>query len=202
MTDATIDHLEKFRAALEDAGVTHDTVDPASATDAIASAVEEPAVGVQLSDDPDLAGALADVAPPEHVETEFSPSSLHAATTGVTPVRLGVAALGSLLVRSGSDGDELVALYPERHVAVLAASDVVPDLDAATDWLDDEVDAGRDSYVFATGVSATADMGALVEGVHGPTNVHVVIVDDREATDREATDRADASDRESTTSNA
>jgi L-lactate dehydrogenase complex protein LldG len=197
MTDVTIDHLDTFRAALADAGVTHDTVDPTSATDAIASAVEEPAVGVPLSDESDLAQALGDVEIPEYVETDFAPSSLHAATTGVTPVRLGVAALGSVLVRSGADGDELVALYPERHVAVLAASDVVPDLDAATDWLGEEVDAGRDSYVFATGVSATADMGALVEGVHGPTNVHVVIVDDRDASDR-----AETSDREPTTTNA
>lgn len=197
MTDVTIDHLDTFRAALADAGVTHDTVDPTSATDAIASAVEEPAVGVPLSDESDLAQALGDVEIPEYVETDFAPSSLHAATTGVTPVRLGVAALGSVLVRSGADGDELVALYPERHVAVLAASDLVPDLDAATDWLGEEVDAGRDSYVFATGVSATADMGALVEGVHGPTNVHVVIVDDRDASDR-----AETSDREPTTTNA
>ncbi|WP_227134333.1 LUD domain-containing protein [Halorubellus salinus] len=181
MTDPAIDHVDAFRASLEAAGVTHETVALGEATAAIERAVEEPTVGVPVHVDASL---------PASVDTEFSPSDLHAATTGVTPARLGVAALGSLLVPSGEHGDELVALYPERHVAVLAASDVVPDLDAATDWLQSEVDAGRDSYVFATGVSATADMGALVEGVHGPTNVHVVLVDDREATSGDDTTNA------------
>jgi L-lactate dehydrogenase complex protein LldG len=114
---------------------------------------------------------------PATVKTEFRPSDLRTARTGVTPVRAGVADVGSLLVPSTSRRDELVSLYPERHVAVLHASDVLPDLDAAVAWVDDEVETGRDSYVLATGASATADMGALVEGVHGPKAVHLVIVD-------------------------
>jgi len=31
----------------------------------------------------------------------------------------------------------------------------------------------------ATGPSATADMGALVRGAHGPERVHVLLIDDR-----------------------
>jgi len=166
MSESTLDSLDAFRAALDDAGVTHETVPAADARAAIARAVEDPAVGVPLHGDVEL---------PDRVDVDYSPSALQAATTGVTPARLGVAETGSLLVRSTAAGDELVALSPERHVAVLDAADVVPDVQTATAWLDDEVDAGRDSYVFATGASATADMGALVEGVHGPTDVHVVV---------------------------
>jgi len=29
----------------------------------------------------------------------------------------------------------------------------------------------------ATGPSATGDMGALVQGVHGPSEVHVIVVE-------------------------
>lgn len=175
MPESTLGDLETFRAALDDAGVAHETVDPGDATAAIDRAVEEPAVGTDLH---------VDVALPGVVATDFAPSDLKAARTGVAPARLGVAETGSLLVRSNGEGDELVSLYPERHVAVVRSTDLVADLDAGIDWLDAEVetagragvDSGRDSYVFATGASATADMGALVEGVHGPTDVHVVIV--------------------------
>lgn len=165
------DPLAAFRDALDGAGVTHETVQPPGATAAVDRAVEEPAVGVPVDT----------VELPAGVATDFAPTDVRDARTGVTPAALGVAATGSVLVESSQRGDELVSLYPKRHVAVVRADDVVADVPAATTWLADEVDAGRDSYVFATGASATADMGALVEGVHGPSHVHVVVVDDRDA---------------------
>jgi L-lactate dehydrogenase complex protein LldG len=164
--------LDDFETALDDAGVTYDVAAANEVTEAVERAVEPPAVGVDLH---------VDAALPDLVETEFSPSTLRAARTGVTPAALGVASVGSVLVESSAGSDELVSLYPARHVAVVHVDDVVADLAAATDWLAAEVDAGRDSYVLATGASATADMGALVEGVHGPSHVHVVIVAERDA---------------------
>jgi L-lactate dehydrogenase complex protein LldG len=170
-SESTGDLLAAFRDALDSAGVTHETVRPAGATAAVDRAVEEPAVGVPVDT----------VELPAGVATDFAPTDLRAARTGITPAALGVAATGSVLVESSARGDELVSLYPKRHVAVVRADDVVGDVPAATTWLADEVDAGRESYVFATGASATADMGALVEGVHGPSHVHVVVVDDEGA---------------------
>jgi L-lactate dehydrogenase complex protein LldG len=46
----------------------------------------------------------------------------------------------------------------------------------AFDWLGDEFRAKRDSVVLATGPSATADMGALVQGAHGPKTVDIILV--------------------------
>lgn len=171
MSESTRDPLDAFRDALDGAGVTHETVHGDGATAALDRAVEEPAVGVPVD-------ASAGVELPAGVATDFAPTDLRSARTGVTPAALGVAETGSVLVESSERADELVSLYPERHVAVVRADDVVPDVPAATSWLADEVDAGRESYVFATGASATADMGALVEGVHGPSHVHVVVVDE------------------------
>lgn len=171
MSESKREPLDAFRDALDEAGVTHETVQPAGATAAVDRAIEDPAVGVPV----DVADA---VELPAGVATDFAPTDLRSARTGVTPAALGVAETGSVLVESSPRGDELVSLYPERHVAVVRADDVVPDVPAATSWLADEVDAGRESYVFATGASATADMGALVEGVHGPSHVHVVVVDE------------------------
>lgn len=70
-----------------------------------------------------------------------------------------------------------MSLYPERHVAILREEELHADMDEAFAWLGEEFAAGRDSYVFATGASATADMGEMVEGVHGPAEVHVVVLE-------------------------
>jgi len=132
--------------------------------------VEPPAVGAPL---PFERVALEGT----RVETEFSPSALREARTGVTPAGLGIADYGTVTVRSTSGADELVALYPERHVAVLQERDLVPDVAAAFDRLDDEFDDGPDGQVLATGPSSTADLGALIEGVHGPDDVRILVLE-------------------------
>jgi L-lactate dehydrogenase complex protein LldG len=108
-----------------------------------------------------------------------SPAELEAAHTGITAAGLGVADYGTVTIRSTPGGEEFVSLYPERHLVVLAASDIVPDMPAAFDRLADEFEAGHTSQVLATGPSATGDMGSIVRGVHGPQEVHIVIVEDR-----------------------
>ncbi|MCT9094462.1 LUD domain-containing protein [Haloarchaeobius sp. HME9146] len=162
---------DAFTESVAETGATVDVVPAADAESAIAAAVDAPAVGTPLP--------FEGVGLPEPVGTDPSPSDLADAETGVTPARLGVAALGSILIRSTPEGDEPVSLYPNRHVAVVAASALVDGTRDAVDWLADEFESGRDSYVFATGPSATADMGGLVEGVHGPNEVHVIVIEDR-----------------------
>jgi L-lactate dehydrogenase complex protein LldG len=141
-------------------------------SDAMEEAIETPAVGVAL----DIDGISLD---DDNVTCSPSTGELADAKTGVTPAALGVAAHGSVVLQSSSDGTEPVSLYPPRHVAVVRESDIVPDVRDALDLLDGEFDDGRRSAVFATGVSATGDMGALVEGVHGPADVRVIVVEGR-----------------------
>lgn len=107
------------------------------------------------------------------------PAELDAARTGITPAGLGVADYGTVTIRSTPGGEEFVSLYPERHVVVLAASDIVPDMPTAFERLAEEFESGLDSQILATGPSATGDMGDIVHGVHGPQEVHVVILEDR-----------------------
>ncbi|MBP1987760.1 LUD domain-containing protein [Halolamina salifodinae] len=161
-----------FTDALDGLGVESTRTTAAGFPDALAATVEGPAVGTPLPfDGVSLDGA--DVAVPP------TPDQLRTAKTGVTPVFGGIAEYGSVVVESRPEGDELVALYPERHVAVLRESDLVAGVDDATDYLRERFEAGRDSAVLATGVSATADMGATVEGVHGPREVRVIVLSDR-----------------------
>jgi len=161
-----------FVDALDGLGVGSTRTTAAELPDALAGAIEGPAVGTPLPfDGVSLDGAGVTVPP--------TPDQLRTATTGVTPVFGGVAEYGSVVVESRPAGDELVALYPERHVAVLRESDLVAGIEDTTDTFRESFDSDRDSAVLATGVSATADMGATVEGVHGPREVHVIVLSDR-----------------------
>lgn len=160
--------LDRFRDRLDDFDVSHTTVAPGGVSDAVRAVVEPPAVGVSL---PEGRGEL-----PSGVPTEWSPADLRGAATGVTPASLGIADYGSLVLPTTADGVEPVSLFAERHVAVVGADDVVGGMADALTHLGDRFRADRESVIVATGPSATADMGALVQGAHGPKAVHAIIV--------------------------
>jgi L-lactate dehydrogenase complex protein LldG len=114
---------------------------------------------------------------PDSVQVDPTPADLRAATTGVTAATLAVADYGSILLESDPEGTEAVSLFPDRHVAVLDSRDVVPDMRTAFAELGPKLREGA-SGVLATGPSATADMGELVRGAHGPETVEVVVLDE------------------------
>jgi len=165
MSDASI---SAFAAALAELDVTLSRTTPDGCAAAVADVVAGEAVGVPLGDGLDL---------PETVRTEPTNGDLEAADTGVTPATFGIAETGSVYLEADHPGTEPVSLYPFRHVAVLRAADLLPDVPSAVDRLGPALRDG-DSGIVATGPSATADMGALVVGAHGPGEVHVVLVEE------------------------
>jgi L-lactate dehydrogenase complex protein LldG len=167
MSTGLVSSFEESLAALD---VASSRTTPDGFTAALADAVERPAVGAPLGFD---AISLADT----DVLVRPTTAELEVARTGVTAAGLGIAERGTVVIQSGPGGDEPVSLYPERHVAVLRESDLVGSVGDALEWLGGEFAAGRDSAVLATGASATADMGELVRGVHGPGEVHVLVVE-------------------------
>lgn len=163
--------LETFRSSLGGTTTVH-TCPAADFEQVLPEALAEPAVGTSLPFD---GVSLAETA----VETDPSPRALEEAQTGVTPARHAIADYGTVTIPSDAAGSELVSLYAHRHVAVLPASAIAPDMRTAYERFAEDADAGVDSQVLATGPSATADMGTLVHGVHGPHEVHVVVLEDR-----------------------
>ena len=93
---------------------------------------------------------------------------------GVTRAICGVADTGSILEME-SQGDKLQAsLLTEIHLAVLHTSDIYPSLSDAI-----HLTRSSKSAVFITGPSRTADIEmTLTIGVHGPGELHVLLVDD------------------------
>ena len=105
---------------------------------------------------------------------------LHSAEAGVFRAEWGLAPQGVLAVELPSDAMGTVSLVPETSVIVLSADSVVDDGKILFEKLADAFEEGRTNWVIVSGPSATADMGALVQGVHGPERVHVIIIQDDE----------------------
>jgi L-lactate dehydrogenase complex protein LldG len=166
------DTIDEFAASLDGADVACTRTEAADLAAVLDDVVDDPAVGAPLGID---GVSLEDTT----VQTPPTPQLLSDAATGVTRVHGGIVEYGSFVIQADEAGTEPVSLYPREHVGVVCASDLHDNVHAAVDWLGDEFDAGRDTAVLATGPSATADMGELVTGVHGPQTVHAVVVTDR-----------------------
>lgn len=95
----------------------------------------------------------------------------------MTSAAFAAADYGSIILPSTDEGSELVSLFVDRHVAVLDEGDVVPDMAAAFERFGDEIPEVYGDAIIATGPSVTADMGALVTGAHGPSEMRVVVVE-------------------------
>lgn len=119
-----------------------------------------------------------DVSLPNTVTIDPTPAELKTAQTGVTPAAFAIADYGSIVLPSTAAGSELVSLYVDRHIAIVDETDIVSDMERAFDRFGREMPDAYGSAIIATGPSATADMGSLVTGAHGPSDVGVVIVED------------------------
>ena len=155
-----------FKRRLDALGVTVTEGSETACAELVGEAAGDPAVGVPLD-----AGSL-----PDRIETDPTTADLRAAHTGVTGAELGVAAYGSVAIEADAAGTEPVSLFVDRHVVVLREADLVPDMPDAFEWLGPRARDESTDVVFATGPSATADMGGLVHGAHGPKEVHVVLL--------------------------
>jgi L-lactate dehydrogenase complex protein LldG len=162
--------LESFEDSLRSLNVECVRVEPDAVAEAIVEVATEPAVGIPLE--------RGGVRLPDSVSVDPAPAELDRAETGVTPASFAVANYGSVALPSRDDGSELVALYVDHHVVIVDERDVVADMEAAFDRFDGMARDGDDDVILATGPSATADMGELVRGAHGPSDVTVVLVED------------------------
>jgi L-lactate dehydrogenase complex protein LldG len=103
-------------------------------------------------------------------------AALESLQIGLTGSLAGIAESGTVAVVSGPGRSRLASLLPPVHIAVLRAERLYASLDAFFAAHPDVADAGS-NLVLITGPSRTADIEmTLTRGVHGPGEVHVVLV--------------------------
>ena len=151
---------------------------PRSAVD-LRAAVERIATGsIAVAEPLDLPPELfADVRKLPGMILGRSEEDLAGCEVGVTEAFAGVARTGSVCVTVDHDYAGPISLLTRLHIAVVAAETIVerPGDLFRPDCLDGK--GLQRNFVFITGPSATADMGPLVRGVHGPHQLHIVILE-------------------------
>jgi L-lactate utilization protein LutC len=124
-----------------------------------------------------LRAAGCDVLAVDALTAATARDGFFAADVGITGVAHLIAETGSLVVEAGPDQPRAPSLLPPVHIAVAAAEQLLPDLFdlfAPERWPD-----GRppSNLTLITGPSKTGDIELrLVTGVHGPGEVHVVLL--------------------------
>ena len=110
--------------------------------------------------------------------TDFSRETYAQVDVGITSADYALAETGSLVVLTESSESRLLSLLPPCHIAVIARSRIVENLEELLTLLP-EPTANSSAMVIITGPSRTADIEMLlVRGVHGPGEIHVVILED------------------------
>ncbi len=98
---------------------------------------------------------------------------------GITGVEAALSATGSIILVSGAGKNRAASLLPPIHIAVLRSNQIVKDLES---WVSLSQDGGSNfqeasNIVVISGPSKTADIAMeLVMGMHGPQEVHLVLV--------------------------
>lgn len=134
-------------------------VTPAGLPDPVTDVLGAPGRTVLVDGEPDL----------------LSPAQLDEVATVVTTCAVAIAETGTIVLdASAGQGRRALTLVPDHHVCVVRADQVVVGVPAALRRL-----RAVRPLTFVSGPSATSDIELQrVEGVHGPRNLEVVVVED------------------------
>jgi L-lactate dehydrogenase complex protein LldG len=102
---------------------------------------------------------------------------LSTADVGITEAFAGVARTGSICIAMGPPLRAAASLLMPLHVALLPADRIVLRPRDLVEPKGIGEETMRRNIVFVTGPSATADMGPLVRGVHGPGRLHILVLE-------------------------
>jgi L-lactate dehydrogenase complex protein LldG len=96
---------------------------------------------------------------------------------GICGAFAGVASSGSVCIAMGPPLVTMTSLLMPLHIVLLSADRIVPRPRDLFDPTNLGGEGLRRNLVFITGPSATADMGPLVRGVHGPHRLQILLLE-------------------------
>ncbi|HNX07173.1 MAG TPA: LUD domain-containing protein [Bacteroidales bacterium] len=115
-------------------------------------------------------------------EVPFSsdPDTLTEAVQGITSCEYLISRLGSIMVSSVQASGRRLVVYPDVHIVMAYASQIVPDLPEAFEALFKKYKNNLPSLISViSGPSRTADIEkTLVMGAHGPRDLYLFLIDD------------------------
>lgn len=123
-------------------------------------------------------GVLSAIRSMPQVNLDPSDEQLAAAPAGITDAFAGIASSGSVCIAMGAPYAATASLLMPLHIVLLPVERIVA---RPRDVFDPGQFGGeglRRNLVFITGPSATADMGKLVRGVHGPHRIHILLLEE------------------------
>ncbi len=98
------------------------------------------------------------------------------AAVGITSAEYALADTGTLVMLSSPEEARMISLLPPVHIAILPRVRILTGLDELL-WMVPQPGLSTSSMVLITGPSRTADIEQiLVRGVHGPGEIHVLVI--------------------------
>ncbi len=108
----------------------------------------------------------------------YDPHELEKCDAGITQCDALIAQTGSVVATNSSAGGRVLAILPPHHVVIARREQLLPDLPAAFELLQEKYGANYPSLMgFITGPSRTGDIERiLVLGAHGPKKLTILCV--------------------------
>jgi len=180
--------IERFRERLESVGghcaIVASEDEGARALAAIVGDLQSQSAQkrIALSDAPLLSNLTRGIAADE-ISVCPAPADLFSYDIGITTAQAAIAETGTLVLEAETERHRLVSLLPPIHIAIVCARDIVSTIGDALSLLrENETKQMSRAITFITGPSRTADIElTLTVGVHGPKELHVIVIDDAAA---------------------
>jgi L-lactate dehydrogenase complex protein LldG len=178
VADADIDPAELFAARVGEYRADVRRVDGPAVPAAVLQICE--AAGVRRLVVPP--GITQDWLPAAGVEVirdaGLTPEELDGVDGILTGCALAIGQTGTIVLDGGREsGRRAVSLVPDTHLCVVRSEQVVALVPEAIERLGELVRRDRRPLTFVSGPSATSDIEfRRVEGVHGPRNLHVLLM--------------------------